>query len=339
MDEMSAIARAVLYEGYVLWPYRRSAIKNQQRWTFGGVYPPSFAAESSGVDRAAVSVQCLVEVDADARLEVAVRFLHLVRRQLLAPAGDGWEPVDMLHLAGERLLSWDEAAERELILSLSIGDAPATAEAPIDVAAGSAREVKYDAGGTVVGAIERRWESLAGRVEIGVERLDHTTRRVTVRITNTAQGHLVSRDAALARTLLSAHAALRAEGGRFVSLLDPPPRHARAAAECRGVGLWPVLVGEPGSHDAMLASPIILYDYPAVAPESPGDLFDGGEIDQLLILNILTLSDEEKQEMRATDPRAREILDRCAGLSPDELRSLHGAIRSLRPVGGAEPWT
>ena len=77
----------------------------------------------------------------------------------------------------------------------------------------------------------------------------------------------------------------------------------------------------------MLSSPIILEDHPRIAPESPGDLFDGAEIDQMLVLNILSLTDAEKAEMRATDPRAREILDRTEALTPDELTRLHGTIR------------
>jgi hypothetical protein len=93
-----------------------------------------------------------------------------------------------------------------------------------------------------------------------------------------------------------------------------------------------VLVGEPGERHTMLSSPIILDEYPRVAPESPGDLFDGGEIDQLLTLNILSLTDEEKAEMRASDPRAREILDRTEALTEQELMRLHGAIRDLRVV-------
>jgi hypothetical protein len=91
-----------------------------------------------------------------------------------------------------------------------------------------------------------------------------------------------------------------------------------------------VLVGEEGQRNMLLSSPIILSDYPQIAPESPGDLFDGGEIDQLLILNIMSLTDEEKEEMRASDPRAREILERCESLSPEELMNLHGAIREFR---------
>jgi hypothetical protein len=88
-------------------------------------------------------------------------------------------------------------------------------------------------------------------------------------------------------------------------------------------------VGDPGRATTVLSSPIILEDYPRVAPESPGDLFDGGEIDQLLILNILALTDEEKVEMAASDPRAREILERTEALTPDQLMALHGTIREF----------
>jgi hypothetical protein len=84
----------------------------------------------------------------------------------------------------------------------------------------------------------------------------------------------------------------------------------------------------------MFASPIILSDYARVAPESPGDFFDGSEIDQLLVLNILGLTDEEKRQMRAGDPRAREILQRTEAMTPEQMMRLHGVLRELRPVEG-----
>jgi hypothetical protein len=140
------------------------------------------------------------------------------------------------------------------------------------------------------------------------------------------------RAAAMERAFASTHTILRVRGGGFVSATDPPPALHAAAAACRSVGTWPVLVGEEGTRDTVLSSPIVLYDYPRVAPESPGDLFDATEIDQLLVLNILSLSEAEQEEMRASDPRAREILDRCAALGPEGLMRLHGAIREFRPV-------
>src|SRR5262249_46652871 len=141
-----------------------------------------------------------------------------------------------------------------------------------------------------------------------------------------------SRDAALLRSLIATHAILGVRQGEFVSLLDPPACWREAAAACRNLGTWPVLVGEPGQQDMMLASPIILYDYPQIAPESPGDFFDGAEIDEMLTLRVLTLTDEEKSSMSAVDDRARALLARVEGIAREQLLGLHGTVRGLRPV-------
>ena len=332
MDTLSDIARAVLYEGYILWPYRRSAIKNRQRWTFGGVYPPSYSVTSGGVDRARVGAQCLVEHAGDATIEIRVRFLQVVARRTLRATTEGFVPVDEITVDGRRVLSWDEAVEREVAITLSLNSASSSVTALIAVDAGCEKELLSDGEGLLVGAIERRWEKLEGLTSAKAELLADGLHRVTVEIANTSAWMEIDRESAARRTFASAHAALRAEQGRFVSLLEPPPSLIDAVGGCRGEGLWPVLVGEEGSHDAMLASPIILYDYPRVAPESPGDFFDGGEVDQMLVLNILTMTEDEKDEMRATDMKAREILERCETLSPSNLQALHGAIRSMREV-------
>jgi hypothetical protein len=176
----------------------------------------------------------------------------------------------------------------------------------------------------------RSWHGLQGQVEVAATPAQAAeTWRVSVEIRNTTPFADGSRQDALAYTFCSAHTLLHASGGGFVSLTDPPDELRDAAAGCHNAGTWPVLVGAQGDHTTMLSSPIILEDYPRVAPESPGDLFDGGEIDQLLLLNILALTDEEKAEMAAADPRAREILERTEALSPEEMMRLHGAIREF----------
>jgi len=81
-----------------------------------------------------------------------------------------------------------------------------------------------------------------------------------------------------------------------------------------------------------LSSPIILYDYPQIAPESAGELFDSTEIDEILTLRILTLTDEEKREMRNLDDRGRRILERTETMPLEQLMKLHGAVRGLRTV-------
>jgi len=176
-------------------------------------------------------------------------------------------------------------------------------------------------------AIVRSWEPLHGRVDVSREPLGPRLSRLTVEIANTTPWPGGSREQALRRTFCSAHTVLRARGGAFVSQTVPPEPLRDAVAACRCEGTWPVLVGEPGERGTMLSSPIILEDHPRIAAESPGDLFDGGEIDQLLILNILSLTDEEKAEMRDSDPRAAEILARCEALEPEQLMRLHGMVR------------
>jgi hypothetical protein len=328
-DPIRQIANAVLYEGYVLWPYTRSALKNQQRFTFGGVYPQGWPE-----DRSEFLTECLLEDAAEPRVEVRVRFLQLVRRRLRDASG---QPVDELAVGEQRHLAWEEAVEREIAVALDPpyggeqqqrGDRAAVT-APIAIPAAEEEELLSAPDGEPGGAIVRSWGELRGAVETSAESLGERVWRVRVRVGNDARWEGEPRAKTLERTFCSTHAVLRARGGEFVSLTDPPDELREAAEDCRNVGVWPVLVGEPGDRSTVLCSPIILSDYPQIAPESPGDLFDGGEIDQLLILNILSLTDEEKREMRETDPRAREILDRTEALSEAELMRLHGAIREF----------
>ncbi len=317
-DLARELADAVLYEGHVLWPYRRSTLKNQQRWTFGGIYPDAYARSSS--DRSEVRVECLVEGPRPA-IDVEVRFLHVVHRQ--AAKGIELEPVD--EHAG--ILTWDETTERTIELPDVRAGAPTTAA--IDVQSGRDVERVGD------GALVRTWQQLDGRVVVRVTRSAGDVHRIHVSVTNTSTWPAIERDGAIRRTLLSAHVVLRARAGALVSSIDPPAELRSAAAGLVTDGLWPVLVGDEGERHTILAAPIILSDYARVAPESPGNFFDSGEIDQMLVLNILGMTDDEKREMRAGDPRAREILERTEAMTPAEMSRLHGVVRELRPVSGS----
>jgi hypothetical protein len=335
-DVVRRIADAVLYEGYLLWPYRKSALKNRQRFTFGGVYPPAWE------DRSCIQVQALLEGREDAEVEIEVRFLHVIERQVLksdpapVPAGTVQErdaegecrrldiggtvgtltPVEELEVGGERWVSWEEAVERKL------------APGPIGVPAGEQLEEIPG------GAIRRSWRALEGEVSVAWEVVRPGLSRLTVRVANTTPWVGATREGALRQTFCSTHAILRARGGAWVSLTDPPETLRIEAEACENSGVWPVLVGEAGDRSTMLAAPIILCDHPEIAPESPGDLFDSGEIDQMLVLNILAMTDEERRDMRDCDPRAREILERTEALSNEEIMRLHGAVRELGAVRG-----
>jgi hypothetical protein len=341
------IAEAVLYEGYLLYPYTRTAMKNQQRWTFGGVYPQKYSEATGGHDPWLMQTQCLVLGSDATRLEVKIRFLQVVQRQVLQwdeSSSEAGTPVDELWVDGEVYRPWEEAVERERAGTVSLHPDGLPLQLTIDVPAGRSDEPLVDAAGNEVGALVRTWEDIEGRIEIEVEPLrlseDGMTRqetdscyRLTVRIVNTTpwdRDSSVARGTVVRHAMISTHAILRVQGGEFISLLEPPESYRSAAATCENIKTWPVLVGDEGERHTVLSSPIILYDYPQISPESRGNYYDATEIDELLALSVMTLTDEEKQELRESDPRGREILERTESLSHQDLMNLHGAVRGLQ---------
>jgi hydrogenase maturation protease len=297
------IANAVLYEGYILYPYRPSAVKNRQRFNFGVLYPPAYCDPDTGSDSWWMRTECLATGGPEAALDVKVRFLQL------AQIWDWSQGHERDVTAADCRLGW--IAQRRLALPFSFPE---------------------DSGGEA-----GRMETLAGELEISAARLEGDLFRVTLRVTNLTafdEGPAGEREEALLRSLVSVHSLLQIRQGAFVSLIDPPDPFREAAAGCRNVGTWPVLAGAADSRDTLLSSPIILYDYPRIAAESPGDLFDGTEIDEILALRILTMTDQEKAEVRHSDDRARKILERTEAMPPEHFQKLHGAMRQLRPRGG-----
>ncbi|WP_222263287.1 hypothetical protein [Modestobacter marinus] len=326
-------ADAVLYEGYLLYPYRSTAAKNQVRWQFGVLGPPG-AAEAGVGEEPDLAVQCLLRAGpGPVTVTVHLRCLQLQRRQAERAHADGTvEEVGELR-AGDRVwTTWDEAVavEREL------------GPVPVDeLRRGVDRTVLVPGGEDVEpvpgGRLVRRRGPLRAAVSLRADD-DGPLLRLEVRVANTGD-RVADRDAALASSLLGAHLLLVAGGARFVSLLDPPADARAAAGRCRQHRCWPVLAGGGGQEsEVVLASPIILYDHPAVAPESAGALFDSTEIDEILTLRVMTLTEEEKAAARATDPRAATIIDRCDRLTPVELQRLHGILRDPHPALTGDDW-
>src|SRR6185436_9296262 len=172
-----------------------------------------------------------------------------------------------------------------------------------------------------------------GAVEVTTQRIESGGYKLSIQILNLtplADARDKTRDEALMRSFVSTHTILHAKDADFVSLLDPPEAFREAAAACSNIGTYPVLAGDEGQRDCMLSSPIILYDYPQIAAESPGNLYDGTEIDEILTLRIMTLTEEEKREMRGADERARQILERTEMLPLEQLMKMHGAMKSVK---------
>jgi len=307
MDVAREVADAVLYEGYLLYPYRASAAKNQIRWQWGVLMPSAYAAAGHG-EHASSHSEFLLEPGTDPVLHIRLRFLQMQHRS----GGDGPVP------------EFDEAVEHEIDSVLSVAELLETEQViPVSIPGGTE---------TTDGITRQRWP-LTGEVRLSGQRLEgpYGILHLALEVINTAPwvDAEAARHVALRHSLIAAHTVVAVTDGEFISLLDPPEWAKPAVKSCRNERTWPVMIGEAGSRDVFLISPIILYDYPTIAPESPGDLFDGTEIDEILTLRTMTLTDEEKAEARATDERARKLMDRVDSMPPEMLDKLHGAIRYL----------
>ncbi|MCW2930874.1 MAG: hypothetical protein JWM19_1836 [Actinomycetia bacterium] len=347
-DVVRQIADAVLYEGYILYPYRASAQKNRSRWQFGVLMPPAYAAADPS-ESPTLRAECIVEHGGSGNsgsgnsgqpsVEVTARFLQVQRRTTGGatlgtgtPPGMGAPPT------------WDEAVACEVCATAAGPSLLRTADGTATrFTVPGGEEVEVVSGTRVV----RQRAALSGSVSICATPLPGPWQaaRLTVTLTNESvgtaaamAGTAASRDAALPTALVAAHLIITVSGGAFISMTDSPEWARPHVGACENTGCWPVLAGQPGSRQVMLAAPIILPDYPEVAPESPGELYDGTEIDEILTLRTLALSDAEKAAARVTDPRAAALIDRVEAMDAPAMERLHGTIRAmsvLRPANGA----
>jgi hypothetical protein len=325
-DRARAVADAVLYEGYLLYPYRGTSSKNQSRWQFGVLGPPGAADTGLGEDDT-LAAQFLV--DGAQAITLVVRFLQLQHRRAERElAGGRFEPVDELTTRSGSWLTWDEAVECERSFGpLAFDDQPWT----LPVHADAATEIEPVDGGRLV----RERQEVRGELTVNSEP-DSELRRVSVRVRNvgaTINGKADTKDSVIARSMIGTHIIAEVVGGQFVSLLEPPPAAVDAVSECSQHRCFPVLAGPPGTQDMLLVSPIILYDHPEVAEQSNTALYDCTEIDEILTLRVMTMTDEEKAQARATDPRAAQIIDQCDAMSPDAMARLHGVLRDPHGLG------
>ena len=327
LDAVRQIADAVLYEGYILYPYRASAQKNRSRWQFGVVMAPEYAAVDPS-ESSFTRTECVLEHSGQPVVRVILRFLQVQRRSTTEEAGPS-------------VPAWDEAVEREIEFTVDTAELlGAGLVKEFSVPGGEDREpLDTDKAGFAV----RRRAPLAGAVSVAATPVPGPWRavRLQLRVENRTAALSTSgpisgpapqiRDEALPTALIAAHVIVTVSGGQFISMTDPPEWAKPAVAECENTGSWPVLADPDGGRQVVLASPIILYDHPELAPESPGELYDGTEIDEILTLRTLALSDKEKREARATDPRAAALIDRVESMDAPTMERLHGTIRSLRP--------
>jgi hypothetical protein len=307
---VEAVANAVLFEGYILYPYRPSAIKNRQRWNFGTLYPRGFAETLRPPERWRFAAQILIEASEQTRLTARVRFVQL------AVAGE------------ESAESWERGGARSRTLeAVPLGDLLPGMGCVFDL-----HDLSCDECAEASSFFD---PPLAGRLALSAEKIRDGVYRLSASFAN--ETSVVDAKSSSRRSLqdvafTSAHLLLGVENGAFVSLLEPSVELKNDVKTCVQDGVFPVLAGEIGDRSHVLCSPIILYDYPQVAPESAGDFFDGTEMDEMLALRVLTLTDDEKAEMRRSDPHACAILERTETLPNEQLLKVHGAVRELSRV-------
>jgi hypothetical protein len=315
--DVRQVADAVLYEGYILYPYRASAQKNRSRWQFGVLMPPGYTAADPS-ESSTMRAECVFEHRGQPAIEVTARFLQVRRRRTDGAVEDAGVPA-----------VWDEAVEQEVTQTVPAqalfgGGAVARFTVP------GGEDTENASGARVVW----RREPLTGTVWVRATPLPGPWQaaRLTVQLTNESEaGTPANREDALPAALVAAHLIITVSGGAFLSMTDPPEWASPQVAACRNTGCWPVLAGPEDSRHVMLAAPIILPDHPQVASESPGELYDGTEIDEILTLRTLALSAEEKAAARATDPRAAALIDRVEAMDAPTMAQLHGTIRAMSP--------
>lgn len=311
------IADAVLYEGYMLYPYRRSALKNRQRWTFGILYPPDYEEVLAGTERSSMHSECLLKIKGACCLSIKLRFLHSFTKTVVNSSSDNSDEVT------DR---WDEALPRSIEF-----------EPDLDIFHPQQFAFSFPGGTSVSecptqGKIIGTQQQVQGFLTFRTESIEHNLLKITIHVANQTQASSIENDrnCALSRALMSAHMILNTNNGEFVSLLDPPDEFRAHIPACKNIGTFPVLLGNSGEHDMMLCSPIILYDDPQIAPESAGDFYDATEMDEMLTLRLITLSEQEKKQMRSADDHARALLERTEQSAREQLIKTHGVIRNLR---------
>jgi hypothetical protein len=297
-SSVEKIAKAVLYEGYILYPYRPSSTKNQQRWNFGTLYPRAWAETQKPAEPFRMITECVVAAGPESRIHLQPRFLQFL------PSVEGWE---------QGVERWADQSE-------------------LNVASLCDEVHSFDLFFKQTSQVATL-KPLMGSLSIAAAALPDGFYKLHLELSNaTPASGGFSRTEMLLQSMISAHLLMGIEDGGFVSLLDPPEMAADAVRSCQNVGAFPVLVGDESRRGMMLSSPIILYDYPQIAPESTGDFFDGTEMDEMLALRVMTLTDAEKDAMRQGDEHARTILERTDNLPAEHWMKVHGAIRGMRRV-------
>jgi hypothetical protein len=339
LSTLEKITQTVLYEGYSVFPYRRSSTKNVKPVPFGTIYPQVYQKHHPEV-HSTTQTECIIQGSAETTVEITVRFLHLQRKRLLKIdferfGQNQFQGSDAIEAGGETHSSGWRAIERKIKLGkhkiAELIDHPLKEELTFEDEQSS--EMIYHEDGKIAGNIILKQSEISGNVNVlakpvGIEEEGY---KITVKITNTTRAdhpESCTRDEIYEQSFLSTNTILQAEEGTFISQADPPETWEKVSETLKNINTWPVLVEKDDRK--ILSSPIILYDYPEIAPESLGDLFDSTEIEELLLLQIAALPEKEKKEIDQADGKMEAMLRRIENSTPEDLMKLHGRLTEIK---------
>jgi hypothetical protein len=242
LDHARKVADAILYEGYLLYPYRQSSQKNKVRFQFGVLMPPAYRAIDD-CEPSASQTECLIECADDAEIRILVRFLQLQRRSVygISPETGALHQVGTLYVDGSEFTGWDEAAEREQHLTASVA-ALLSRDRNLEFHAGSGETVEdlTDSQGRMAGRLVRQWDGIDGTISVHAERVagPYQALRLRVRVENhTVPGtELQRREDGLRHALIAAHSLIGVPGGTFLSMTDCGLRQHRDLARAGRAG-------------------------------------------------------------------------------------------------------
>jgi len=338
---LDSLIHALMYEGYLLYPYRPST-KNTKRGTFGVLFPPAYCDAQQGAERSSTTIEFIMKGDPNSIVTGTVHFLRVTNRttEVIDDTG-AFVAVEAPQTSSQEFQSWQECEAQTIALpGMAVHSFLNKACRQVLNSPGWQMTEPAAEQQSSATRVLRTRSPLVAEVTARAMGLDDQHFRISMTIANRTSideelAARMTRDAAAAHSMAAVHALVHVEGGEWISSIDPPAHLANAVQLCSRDGWWPVLVGNEGERQTMLASPIILYDYPRLAPESPGEFFDGTEIDEMLSLRIATLTDAEKRMMADLDERGRALLDRTQFLANEHWQALHG--RTTIQKNHAEP--
>jgi len=334
---LEKLARTLLYEGYSLYPYYRSATKNQKPIPFGVIFPKEYNAYNEH-SHSHIQSQSIILGNSDLTVSLNVRFLHVKQTELFKKNNNSEEfnAVFEMEVDGKTYQPGSLTIERNIQTEwLRLNDLTKEGKAiPFSFESYNEGEMIFNEEKEIVAKKITSISEISGVVQIQAQRLRdiENSFRLTVTVTNitpVANASLRTRDEALLQSFLSTHIILQTPEGEFISHQDTPAKWQVAMATCNNVNTWPILIDK--NNTTLLSSPIILYDYPEINPVSSGDLFDSTEIEEALLLHVNLLSDEETKRIGGNDEKLRAMLNKVSSLTPEDLNVYHSMMKDITP--------